>query len=540
MTSSDAGTWDVIVVGSGGGLLGALFAASRGLRTLVLEKTDKVGGTTAYSGAGLWYPGSAPIARAGIEDDDIEAGRTYLRSVVDDQAREKLQDAYLDAGVALIDELEQNEWFPDFTHMPVPDYFAGVPGATFMGRTVFPAPVPVAELGAEADLVRRPLFTERFGIDEGEVWTGGRALIGRALKAFLGTGNGELRTDTTLESLIVEDGRVVGVVAVRDGVRSDLRAERGVLLAAGGFERNAELRTEHQALTGEWSNGAPQNTGDAIVAGIAVGADTELMDEAWFVPGVLQPDGKPLFHTGTRGGIWVNADGERFVNETSPYDQSGHVIAHAHKTSEVSHVPTHWVFDQRAMDRFGYGGDPAAGPSPEWFDSGALRKADTLDELAELIGVPIDGLQASVEQFNKYAASGVDEQFHRGETPWDLMCAYIVGFPGGGWSGAAMNYLIEPDPELPNQLLVPMDQPPYYAGQVLLSDIGTKGGLRTDADARVLRADDTAIPGLYATGNTMAAMSGRVYPGAGTPIGSSIAFSYRAVLHLASGSSDGA
>ena len=532
MSSSDAGTWDVIVVGSGGGLLGAYFAASRGLRTLVLEKTDKVGGTTAYSGAGLWYPGSAPLVRAEL-DDDLETGRTYLRAVVDDPAREKLQDAYLYAGVALIDELEQDHWFPPFFTQPVPDYFHDKPGATFMGRTVFPAPVPVAELGAEADLVRRPLYTERFGIDEGDTWTGGRALIGRALKAFLATGNGELRTETALESLIVEDGRVVGVVATHGGEHVSFRATRGVLLAAGGFERNAELRRQHQSLTGEWSNGAPQNTGDAIVAATAIGADTELMDEAWFVPGVLQPDGKPLFHTGTRGGIWVNAAGERFVDETRPYDQSGHVMYEAYRTGGAAHEPTHWVLDQGAIDRFGYGGKPGQAPSKEWFESGALRTAETVEEVAEMIGVPVENLLASVEEFNKYAASGVDEQFHRGESPWDMMCSYIVGFPGGGWAGPEMNYLTEPDPELPNQLLVPMDKPPYYVGQVMLSDIGTKGGVRTDTDARVLRADDTPIEGLYATGNSMAAMSGRVYPGAGTPIGSSLAFAYLAVLHLA-------
>ena len=150
-----------------------------------------------------------------------------------------------------------------------------------------------------------------------------------------------------------------------------------------------------------------------------------------------------------------------------------------------------------------------------------------------MIGVPLENLRASVEEFNKYAASGVDEQFHRGESPWDMMCSYIVGFPGGGWAGAEMNYLTEPDPELPNQLLVPMDKPPYYVGQVMLSDIGTKGGVRTDTAARVLRADGTPIEGLYAAGNSMAAMSGRVYPGAGTPIGSSVAFAYLAAVHLA-------
>lgn len=539
MTANDNDVWDVIIVGTGaGGLIGAYLAASRGLRTLLLEKTDKVGGTTAYSGAGIWYPGSAPIARAEI-DDDLEAGRAYLRAVVDDPSREPLQDAYLAAGVAVIEELEKNPWFEGFFHAPVPDYFPTAKGATVTGRTIFPQPVQVTALGEEADLVRRPLFTERFGIDEGPLWTGGRALVGRSLKAFLETGNGELLTETALESLVVEGGRVVGVVAVRAGEQQTFRAERGVLLAAGGFERNAEMRQEHQNLTGEWSNGAPQNTGDAIQAGVAVGAATELMGEAWFAPGVVQPDGLPLFHSGTRGGIWVNGEGERFVNEVAPYDQAGRAMRNGHSTTGVSHIPAHWVLDQKALDRFSYGSDPAQAPSQEWFDSGALRKAESLDEVAEMIGVPAEKLKATVEEFNASAASGVDEKFHRGETPWDVMNSYFVGFPAGGWSGPDMNYMTEPDPELANQMLVPMDQPPYYVGQVMLSDIGTKGGLRTDPDAKVLTEDGSPIEGLYATGNSMAAMAGRVYPGAGTPVGSSIAFAYRAVSDIAAaGSAD--
>lgn len=530
----DEDTYDVVVVGSGGGLVGAYLAASRGLRTLVIEKTDKVGGTTAYSGAGLWYPGSAPISRAGA-DEGVEAGRTYLRAAVDDSSREALQDAYLQAGIDVIDELERNRWFQSFAFAPVPDYYPALPGASPSGRTIFPPEVSVADLGDEAKLVRKPLFTERRGIDEGAVLTGGRALIGRALKAFLETGFGELRIETALESLILEDGKVVGVVAVSNGEQISIRATRGVILAAGGFERNPELRQKYQSsvLTGEWSNGAPANTGDALLAAMAIGADTDLLDESWFIAGVVQPDGLPVFHTGTRGGVWVNAAGQRFVNETCPYDQSGRAIYRGHTTTDVSHVPTHWVLDQRYIDRYSFGGSPEEPPGPEWFESGALKKADTLEELAEIIGVPFDALQATIEEFNGYARTGVDEKFHRGETPWDQMSAYILGFP----AGPQMNYMAPADPEFPNPLLAPIDTAPYYVATVLPSDIGTKGGLRTDEHARVLRPDGQPIAGLYAAGNTMAAMSGHVYPGAGTPIGSSIAFSYLAVLDLAAANS---
>lgn len=529
--TADEETYDVVVVGSGGGgLIGAYAAASRGLRTLVIEKTALVGGTTAYSGAGLWFPGSPPITRAGVEDG-IENARTYLRNVVADSSRERLQDAYLRAGAQLIAELEQNLWFQSFVHGPVPDYYPSVPGASPGGRTIFPPEIPAAELGEHARLVREPIPTERWGADQGPVLNGGRALIGRALAAFLESGHGSLRLNTALESLVVEDGRVVGVEALSDGERVTIRAGRGVLLAAGGFERNRELRAKYQPipLTGEWSNGAPGNTGDALQAGIAIGAATELLDEAWYVPGLVQPDGLPVFHTGTRGGIWVNAAGRRFVNETRPYDQAGHEIARLHTTTGVSHIPTHWLFDQRQLDRDSFGGPPDQPLRPEWLESGALKKADSLQELAELIGVPFDALNTTVEEFNGYAHTGVDEAFHRGESAWDQMFHHVVGFP----AAPEQNYPAPPTPDWPNPLLLPLDTPPFYAATVVLSDIGTKGGLKTDERARVLRPDGRPIEGLYAAGNTAAAMSGRVYPGAGTPIGSSLAFSYLAVLDIA-------
>ncbi|MFI6247339.1 FAD-binding protein [Streptomyces sp. NPDC051016] len=520
--------YDVIVVGSGGGLVGAYVAASRGLRTLVVEKSALVGGTMAYSGAGLWFPGSAPLTRAGL-GDDVEAARTYLRKVIGDPSRETLQDAYLEAGVKLIDELERSAWFPPFVHGPVPDYFVTAEGASPTGHTVFPMPLEIAELKENARILRRSLPTERWDFDEGPLVSGGRALAGRALGAFLETGNGTVRLNTRLESLIVEDGRVVGIEATSEGEPVRFRATRGVILVAGGFDHDRELREKHQApLTGDWSNGVPTNTGDALRAGLAVGADVDLLDEAWFVAGLIQPDGRPVFHTGTRGGIWVNAAGERFVNETRPYDQVGHEIMRLHNSSDVSHIPAHWIFDQRQLDRDSFGGPPDEPLRPEWLESGALRKADTLEDLARLIGVPFDNLRRTVEEFNGYARTGVDESFHRGESVWDQMFHHIVPFA----ADPRQNFPAKPETEFPNPLLTPIAEAPFYVATIVPSDIGTKGGLRTDQEARVLRPDGQPIPGLYASGNTAAAMSGRVYPGAGTPIGSSIAFAYRAVLDI--------
>ena len=220
-------------------------------------------------------------------------------------------------------------------------------------------------------------------------------------------------------------------------------------------------------MTDEWTSGVPSNTGDALLAGIDVGADTALLDEAWFAPGVVAPDGRPVFYTMVWSGIWVNAAGERFMNERLPYDRAGHEILRAQAATGVSHLPAHWVFDQRQVDRNAFDMLPVDPPVPGWFDveqwieAGALVRADTLEELAEQIGVPAGALAKTVEQFNEFAVAGVDEQFHRGETPWDRVTALLFGAHEDG----------------PNRCLGVIDRAPFYAVRVVVTDLGTKGGL---------------------------------------------------------------
>ncbi|MFD1812605.1 FAD-dependent oxidoreductase [Rhodococcus gannanensis] len=517
-------TYDVIVVGSGAGLVGALAAAARGLRTLVIEKTEFIGGTTAYSGSGLWLPGNAAERRAGVDAGPDQA-RPYLDAVIGDDAPAALRERFLEAGAPMIDELESHSWLGQFFWQGVPDYFENAPGSLAGGRTVFPEPLDRSALGDLEPMVRRPQWAERSGAHPGDVMTGGQALIARLLLAFLDTGNGEIRTDTGLTRLVVDGDRVVGVEAETGSETVTLRARAGVLLAAGGYERNAELRGRYQPeVTDEWSQGAPGNTGDALVAGMEIGAATDLLDEAWFAPALVIPDERPVFYTSVWSGIWVNDAGERFMNERLPYDRSGHEILRAHRSSTVSHIPVHWVFDQRQFDNErAFTSPPVAPQAPGWFDvdrflaAGALHKADTLEDLADLIGVPAETLTASVAQFNEYALAGKDEDFGRGEAPWDQMIVRMCG----------------PHEDGPNPCLGVIGKPPFYAAKIVLSDLGTKGGLRTDDHSRVLREDGSVIPGLYASGNTMAPMTGRIYPGAGGPVGSSMVFSYLAALDMA-------
>jgi 3-oxosteroid 1-dehydrogenase len=521
---SDETTFDVIVVGSGAGLVGAYTAAARGLRTLVIEKTAYLGGTTSLSGAGIWLPGNAAQARAGQEDGP-DAARPYLDEIVGDDAPVELREAFLQGGPRMIDRLEQNHWFQHFQWRGVPDYFEGRPGASVVGRTIFPPDLPRSALGNLATHIRPPMWTERWGVPLEPTMVGGQALIGRLLLALMETGNGEVRLDTALESLVVEDGRVVGVVAVSEGERVTLRAAKGVLLAAGGFERDPELRERHQPGLGtDHTQGVEGNTGDALKAGVAVGAATALLDESWFAPGLVVPETRPVFYTTVWSGIWVNDEGKRYLNERLPYDRAGHEMLRAEREAGGGHLPTHWIFDRRQLDNErAFAGLPVAPEVPGWFDeerfleAGVLVKADTLEELAELIGVPAGELGKTVEQWNGYVRAGVDEQFHRGESPWDKTITHLAGEHTDG----------------PNPVIGLLDRAPYYAMKIVLSDLGTKGGLVTDGSARVLRPDGSIIEGLYASGNTMAPATGRIYPGAGGPVGSSMVFSYLAAEAIA-------
>lgn len=509
-----AGAFDAVVVGSGGGALtGAYLLGAAGLSTLVLESTDRFGGTTAYSGAGLWLPANPAEERAGVEDS-TELAREYFRSVVGDRTPVPLQDAFLDAAPAVIAELERHPLL-QFEFRPFPDYF-NRPGGLPQGRNVFPLDIRAEEVGALLETVRPPAPDDRLGVPTRRKWlTGGQALISRLLMALDGMANVELRRSTALDGLVTDaDGRVVAVETVGPGgARQRVEARRGVLLAAGGFERNRGMRLAHQApLDGAWTMGAPGGLGRAIEAAGEIGADTDLMEECWWSPGILLPDGSASFVLGFRGGIIVDRTGRRFANESLPYDRFGRELRPGLGT-EASRVPAFLVFDDREGPAL-----PAIStvdPGAEaCLEAGVWHRADTLEELAGRVGLPASALSESVARWNAQAAAGVDDDFGRGQDPYDR---FFGTGPG------------------PNPVLVPIEKAPFYAATVVLADLGTKGGLRTDASARVLRADGTVIAGLYAAGNTMASVAGHAYPGPGTPIGTCMAFAYLAARDIAAG-----
>ncbi|MGU3500189.1 FAD-binding protein [Mycobacterium sp. C31M] len=504
-------TVDVLVAGSGaGGATGAYTAAREGLSVLMVEGSDKYGGTTAYSGGGgMWFPCNQFLRRAGV-DDTVEDALQYYRAVVGERTPVALQEAYVRGGAPLVEYLEADELLR-FSLLPWPDYFGAAPKARADGmRHIAAKPLKVAAAPELREAVRGPLDADRRGAAApADYFVGGRALIARLLAATLRHSRASTQRNTALTELVLADGVVTGAMVEQNGRRRAIRATRGVLLAAGGFERNDTMRARYgvpgdvRDTMGPWAN-----RGQAHLAGIAVGADTDLMDQAWWSPGLTHPDGASAFALWFTGGIFVDDTGRRFVNESAAYDRLGRVVLDAMAAGTVT-LPYWMVYD----DREGIvppvkATNVSMAATEEYLDAGLWRTADTLDDLAVAIGVPPDNLTETVRRYNGFVAAGHDDDFGRGDEPYDR------AFSGGA------------------SPLVPIERGPFHAAAFGVSDLGTKGGLRTDTAGRVLDTAGAVIPGLYAAGNTMAAPSGTVYPGGGNPIGTSMVFGHLAVRDM--------
>jgi 3-oxosteroid 1-dehydrogenase len=544
---------DVVVVGAGGaGMTAALAAARHGLDTVLIEKSSWFGGSTARSGGGVWIPGNYALRAAGqVDADDDTASKRYLDSIVGDVVPKVRRDTYLDRGPEVMEFLKEHTpvrftWVPEYA-----DYLPEAPGGRARGRTVEPVPMDARFLGGELERLHPPygkapanlivtqadyrkislgLRTVRGPLTMAKVLAkriislvlrrkmyamGNAVAIG--LRKGLADAGVPVEYDTELTDLVIEQGRVVGVTVRRGGAPSRIRATRGVILGSGGFEKNLELREKYQPspTSVDWTTGSASNTGGGILAGIAVGADVDLMDDAWWGPTIPLPSG-PWFCLAERnlpGSILVNAAGKRFMNEALPYVEAVHEIYRGEATG-VSHVPCWMVIDQRYRNRYLFAGLSPRQPFPgRWYQNGTIKKGATVAALAGEIGVPAENLQATLDRFNGFAESGVDEDFHRGESAYD-------------------KYYSDPTVK-PNPSLHRIDQGPFYAVRIVPGDLGTKGGLVTDERARVLRPDGSAIAGLYAAGNASAAVMGHTYAGPGATIGPALTFGYLAALDIA-------
>ena len=546
-------SFDVVVVGSGlGGLTAALVAAGNGLDVLLVEKMDKYGGSSALSGGGVWVPNNPVLVRAGLPDS-LDRARTYMQAVVGDRVPAERIEAFLTRGPTAIEWLEKHTRHVRFRKVEgYADYHPEEPGGEPRGRTMEPLPVDLRKLGPDEELLNtNPMMKGPLGLWTTQAdyryltqavttWRGRftaakvgvrtvlTRLSGRHMTALGAAGVARFRLalkdldvplwlNAPLTELVVEGDRVVGVRIERDGRAMSVGARRGVVLAAGGFEKNAEMRREYQQepLDVSWSSGAAGNTGDAIVAAQKVGAEVDLMEDAWWFPSV-EAVGAGLVILAERSlprCIVVNGQGRRYVNEATPYVNFVHRMYDRHRPDD-SHIPSYLIFDQGYRDRYPFVAVPPRRPLPKAFTKyGIVTTADSLEELAERIGVPAANLRDTVERFNQLAASGRDTDFGKGESAYD-------------------RYYGDPATK-PNPCLGPLEKPPFYAFRVVPGDLGTKGGVVTDEKARVLNSGGRPIPGLYATGNTSASVMGHDYAGAGATIGPAIVFGYVAAMELA-------
>jgi 3-oxosteroid 1-dehydrogenase len=509
--------YDVVVVGTGAaGLTGAIRAATRGLRVLVLEKDDLVGGTAALTGGGLWAPTNTWLVQAGVEDS-LEQAQTYLDSTVGDRTPRWKQQAFLHSAVETIDWLAtlgvrfaRLEGFPDYA----PDK----PGGRLDGRAIAPKAVrPDVAATIPWPLRQKPAYGDGgpplAPYDLGGLLFGGRALVGQLLLACRDVGV-EIWTGCAFQELVTEGDRVVGVLSDK----GEIAAPAGVLLATGGFEHNPEMRERYQlpfVRAGLWSLGVAGNTGDGHRAGLALGAATDLLEDSWWTPAFQRPDG-PSFLLWERTaplGFVVDQNGRRWGNEGIAYNEYGQAMR-----QDDARLPSYQVFDARGLSRYGFAGLQPDDDPRAWVEAGCLRRAERLDDL----GIP--GLVATTERWNAMARRGVDEDFGRGsEGSFERqLLSVFLGYGG----------LAPTTHEFPNPALAPVEVGPFYAAPVVLGDLGTKGGLVTDENGQVVREDGSPIAGLYAAGNTAASVMGHTYPGPGSCLTPGMAFARLAADHM--------
>ena len=560
---------DVLVVGSGGGgLAAAVSAAHRRLNVLVVEKEPVFGGTTARSGGWMWVPCNAPAQRAGVTDS-AEAARTYLQHEAGEHFDPDRVDAFLEAGPKAVRFFEEQTALQFDLGETFADYHPDAPGGMDAGRSIVARPFDGRELGREIKRLRPPLreitflgmmigsgkeLLHFFNVTRSPISAfyvvklfmkflrdmafhgrpmrlmNGNALVARLAKSALDKGV-PIWTEAPVKELTHdEDGRVTGaMVDTRQG-RVKVVARRGVVLAAGGFPQDAVRRKAlmpHAPSGHEHASPAPPgNTGDGLRLGESVGAqvDDSLPHAAAWVPisRPRNPDGTlgtfPHFVDRSKPGvIAVTRSGRRFVNEAHSYHDFCQAMVKRCE-EEDSEICAYFITDHRAFRKYGLGfAKPAPVPYGKLIRDGYLIRGQTLRDLAQQIGADADTLEQTVSDFNGPARKGEDPEFGKGSTSYNRSLG---------------------DPEhTPNPCVAPIETGPFYAVKLVIGDLGTFAGLRTDAQARVLDDDGRPVGGLYAAGNDAASIMGGNYPGGGITLGPAITFGYIAARHM-SGAND--
>jgi 3-oxosteroid 1-dehydrogenase len=546
---------DLLIAGSGGGgMAAALAALDSGIEPLVIEKQALVGGSTGLSGGMVWLPNN-PLMRADGIQDSHEDGLAYFDDVVGDIGEPSSlarREMFLTAGYEMINFLLRKGVrlvrCPGWS-----DYYPNHKGGNEAGRAIEGIPYDAAALGNWSDKIQ-PSMAKSYGgfvlktnelravqyfnrssrafavaarvfartraakLRRQELLTNGASLIGQMLKALIDMrGEPPIWTEAALQDLIVDDGRVIGARVTRNGASLNIEARKGVLLAAGGFSRNADMRRRYggdQPNDGRWSIANAGDTGEVLQTAMRLGAKTDLLDEAWWLPSIFIADGgdaaRALGSGRQRpGAIYVDGAGRRFCNESNSYVEVGKAM-YANKA-----VPCWMVFDEGYIHRYVSGANPFKKRSlpEELIERGAVLRGNTIADLAGQMEVPADALVQTVKRFNGFAAKGLDPDFGRGQSAYND----CLGDPGYRTNAA----------------LGPLDKAPYYATRVVPADVGTCGGLVANEYAQVLDENDRVIEGLYATGNITATVMGRNYLGAGGSIAYTMVFGYVAARHAA-------
>lgn len=548
-------TVDLIVVGSGTGMAAALTANELGLSTLIVEKTQYVGGSTARSGGAFWMPANPVLAEAGA-GDTIERAKTYVHATVGDSAPAERGEAFVDHGAATVDMLRRTTPMKFFWAKGYSDYHPELPGGSAAGRTCECLPFDASVLGDERGRLRpglmeaglpmpvtgadykwmnlmakkpgkavpriiRRLSQGLFGkyVLKREYLAGGQALAAGLYAGVVRAGI-PVWTETSLTRLVTDGARVTGAIVTQNGREVTVTARRGVVLAAGGFDHNMAWRRKYQSesLGEHESLGAEGNTGDAIEAAQQLGAGIDSMDQSWWFPAVASMNGRqPMVMLAERalpGSFIVDHTGRRFVNEATDYMTFGQRVLEREQAGDPAE-PMWIIFDQEYRNSYVFAGGifPRQPLPPAFFKYGIAHQASSPAELARKVGLPQEVFVDSFLRYNDAAAAGSDADFGRGASAYDR----YYGDP-----------TVTPNPNLRR-----LDGNALYAVKMTLSDLGTCGGVRADAQARVLREDGDVIEGLYAIGNTAANAFGHSYPGAGATIGQGLVYGYIAAQHAA-------
>ncbi|MBV9995763.1 MAG: FAD-binding protein [Caulobacteraceae bacterium] len=540
--------FDFVIVGSGAGaLVAGVTAKAAGLRPLVVEKTELVGGSTALSGGILWMPNNPLMRQEGVADSR-EASLTYLANFTRDDdlvSTPARREAFVDTVPKMIEAMQALGM--EYRRCPgYCDYYDHLPGGNAEGRSIQAELFDLTELGPWKARFRRspnamPVRTSEAQqlmlmartakgaamaaklasrlaaqkLNGKDVVGSGGALQGRMLQIALRLGV-DIWTETALQDLIMKDGAVVGVELRRGAETLRVAAPRGVLIAAGGFARNLAMREKYQPhpASDVWTKANPGDTGEAIQIMERAGAGLGLMEEAWWILTSIAPGEDPhhaVLEMCKPFSIVVDAAGQRFANESASYMEIGQKAYERNKT--VSAVPAWCVMDARARKYYPWRNAPPAMTPAAWTSSGWMKSANSLGDLAKACGIDPQGLQATVSRFNEFCRTGKDLDFQRGDNAYN-------------------RYYADPTVK-PNPTLGPIEQGPFLAIPLYPGDAGTCGGAFINERAQVLRNDGSAIPGLYAAGNSTASLSGPYYVGAGLSIGASSVFGYIAATQIA-------